>query len=508
MKTSIIFVMMLSVSALTAASEQNNNTIRDIYLIENPSERMIRPNEYFADEYLQINGRRGLVNKSERPEFITGLAFSGGGIRSSAYQLGILSGLYKNKKSLGQIDYISSVSGGSWANGAYWASTLSDDELFGCLDKAATLGVSNAECKAAGLLNNEQPFAELPVNGTKLQSRKRQWKEYIESVYLSECNVNAEEVKVSGIDPRCTRNYRQKPYIIVNATHSVPFNKQGGDESHVPFQFTLDYIGTLADCFQPGECGENKNKGFFVRTLSRDFAWVNKSAFRDDKPQNSLSAALAASSGVASGTALLSYDYELLKDPRMTMLGNYRGTHTTGTRERYSLSDGGKSDNLGLVPLVERGVNLIVISYMGKDANLVQNPWEDLDLSAKQVENLLKCKVEVPDKTADVTTKYIHKTTYSCSGKAGTILHVKASYDNAKKFIAYLENSGLNDLAQYLAVTDIENHKSDPKNRFPQTKTMMQRYDEELVRAYYLFGQWIASNQLSQEIDKYQSQDK
>jgi predicted acylesterase/phospholipase RssA len=48
---------------------------------------------------------------------------SGGGIRSAAFQLGILTGLNASdgmhEKWLSKIDYIASVSGGSWANGEY-----------------------------------------------------------------------------------------------------------------------------------------------------------------------------------------------------------------------------------------------------------------------------------------------------------------------------------------------------------------------------------------------------
>jgi hypothetical protein len=46
---------------------------------------------------------------------------------------------------LNRIAYISSVSGGSWANGAYWASKRSDEELFHCLDNATEHGKENVE---------------------------------------------------------------------------------------------------------------------------------------------------------------------------------------------------------------------------------------------------------------------------------------------------------------------------------------------------------------------------
>src|SRR3954468_12553093 len=51
-----------------------------------------------------------------------GLAFSGGGIRSAAFNLGILQGLEKAKL-LGLVDYLSTVSGGGYA-GSWYLSCL------------------------------------------------------------------------------------------------------------------------------------------------------------------------------------------------------------------------------------------------------------------------------------------------------------------------------------------------------------------------------------------------
>ena len=164
---------------------------------------------------------------------------------------------------------------------------------------------------------------------------------------------------------------------------------------------------------------------------------------------------------------------------------------------------GGKSENLGLVPLIERGVDLIIISYMGKDKDLTTNPWEDLDLAAKQVKNLLGCDVGIPEKDADLANKFIHKTAYVCENHKGTILHVKASYENLKLFVESLNSIGQSDLSNYLTNTDVSNNK-DPKDRFPQTKTLTQKYDEELIRSYYLLGNWIAKEHLSKVIRDHQ----
>lgn len=510
MKKIIVLIICLFVSSICAAKEITGEGLKDFYLMKKPTQRMEDQQTYFAHEYQQINSRRANKDSDLRPDFLTGLALSGGGIRSSAFQLGILSGLYKSNL-LDRIDYISSVSGGSWANGAYWAWASSDDDFFNCLGNAAESEVNG--CEAGIMLNTDQPFAKLPTEGIKLKARKRQWKEYIESIYLPKCNMNAENIKKHGIDSECAKNYRTKPYIIINTSHSVPMKDQKASPKNMPFQFTFDKLGTLSDCHSDNkECAGDKKHGFFVKTLSHDFAWINAALFRADKPENSLSAAMAASSGVVAGPMLLSYEYELLFKPEISLLGNWQGQKIKEIRKEYVLSDGGKSENLGLVPLIERGVDLIIISYMGKDDNLIENPWEDLDTAAEQVKNLLGCIVQKPDQKIDLTSNYIHDTTYDCGKHKGTILHVKASYENSKEFVKYLYSKGqdnkyLTRLHSYLTETDVKNNE-DPKDRFPQTRTMMERYDEELIKSYYLFGRWIAEEHLSKIVREQQSSKK
>ncbi|MBD9355447.1 patatin-like phospholipase family protein [Methylomonas albis] len=497
MKKSIALLVFIFISPICTADEISGDNLPGFYLVNTPNARLNNQQKYFSHEYQKINLRKNENDSEIRPKHLTGLALSGGGIRSSAYQLGILSGLYESKKNLLDIDYISSVSGGSWANGGYWAWASSDEEFFNCLFTAAIN--PKADCDAAVMLNSEQPFAILPAEGAKLKARKRQWKEYIESVYLPNCNVDAEDIKSTGIDSACARNYRTKPYVIINATHSVPTTEQGASEMNMPFQFTLDNIGTISDCHPDMKC----KKGFFVNNISKDFAWVNNALFRKDKPENSLSAAMAASSGVVGAPVLLSYEYELFYQPRISLLGNWRGSNIKEIRKEIVLSDGGKSDNLGLVPLIERGVDLIVISYMGKDNDLNKNPWEDLDIAVKQVKNLLGCDVEKPGLDVDLSKNLIHESKYTCKNHNGKILHVKASYGNAKRFVEYLSSIGQSDLVNYLTVKDVENNKNE-NDRFPQTETMKQKYDDELIRSYYLMGRWVAKEYLSDIIKKTQ----
>ena len=125
---------------------------KDFYRFKDPSERLNRQTEKFGHEYIQIARRRSssmpvsAATPTLRPENIIGLGLSGSGIRSASFQLGLLSGLHGqkqkegNKSLLEKIDYISSVSGGSWANEDYWIWQKSDQELFDCLDRGCKRG--------------------------------------------------------------------------------------------------------------------------------------------------------------------------------------------------------------------------------------------------------------------------------------------------------------------------------------------------------------------------------
>jgi hypothetical protein len=463
-----------------------------------PDQRQKDPDQYFTHEYEQIHYRRNQITQTDRPSQLTGLAFSGGGIRSAAYQLGILSGLHETE-ALKRIDYLSAVSGGSWAAGSYWASTESDDNLFSCLVLTAKSdsGNGNEDCDSSVLLNNEQPFATLPVKGAAIKARKRQWRDYIKSVYLPECNVDAAEIERIGINELCVSNYRKKPYLIINASHSVKTLDQKGSPENVPFHFTMDEIGALTDCHKTERCDHKESKGFFVKNISDDFAWINKSLIKGDKAYNNLAAAMAASSAVVSGTVLLSYHYELAYKPRLSMIGNMKGDRIEEIRERYELSDGGKSDNLGLVPLIERGVENIVISYMGKDNDPVGDPWEDFKIAKEQAEKLFGCKFTMPDADASVKNTVLFESVYECGEHKGKITHVKSTHNNVGGFIEKLKDNGSPELHEYLTNKDSENYPSNKNDLFPQTPTMQQAYDQQLIDSYFLLGRWVAIHYLS-----------
>src|SRR5690606_15347719 len=127
-----------------------------------------------------------------------------------------------------------------------------------------------------------------------------------------------------------------------------------------PFETTPHYSGTLI--------GTGDTKGFFVSLQDKDFTWKHRKwqryfaltkEGRADLPGSRLSLILAHSSGVI-GTRkpfLLEYNFQV----------HYRDSPIENLQPTYHLTDGGKSDNLGLIPLLERSVDTIIVSQMGKE---------------------------------------------------------------------------------------------------------------------------------------------
>lgn len=83
----------------------------------------------YQEEYAYIQERRSTVANGQSngvsatppvattvPPHLTGLAFSGGGIRSATFHLGVLQSLHDMQR-LPKIDYLSTVSGGSYIAG-------------------------------------------------------------------------------------------------------------------------------------------------------------------------------------------------------------------------------------------------------------------------------------------------------------------------------------------------------------------------------------------------------
>jgi Patatin-like phospholipase len=480
---------------------------QDLVVIDKANARSIDPDAYFAKEYSRIHGRRlhyGVADDARpRPSTLIGIALSGGGIRSNAFQMGVLSGLYAERVGernlFGRIDYLSSVSGGSWANAAAWAWPGALGDLFACLDLGASQGKVNAlrqkpECRdALPMLRNTQDVEVVSSPGNQ---RKEEWKLDIETFHLRHgCNVDFD----TPIPDECATNFVTKPYPIFNSTHSATSEHPG--LKGFPFQSTPDQVGTIVDVHSTlpsGQKGGGATLGFFLDLSQSKTKWIQRKWLKGETRDGSeLSLFAAHSSGLLRGlgvpAAFLSYYFSISVD----------GQDFTDTRLRseYKLSDGGKSENTGLLPLVERGVDVLVVSYIVKDST----PFADYEIAEGQVSKLLGCKFGKIDKSVDHP---LTQTSYYVCGNLPDqtqkqVLLVSPWIRNIGPFLANLDRQSQTDtdeakgLAEVLLYLKTEDAKLPESDRFPQTRTLETVYDEQLVRAYYLLGKFAAQMEIA-----------
>ena len=111
---------------MSEAPRRGDHPYIDARLDEHADEDRL-PKEVFAAELADINARR---RRNNRPEYDpgscqpTGVALSGGGIRSASFCLGALQGLESQTKTgIEGIDYLSTVSGGGYVGCALTAAT-------------------------------------------------------------------------------------------------------------------------------------------------------------------------------------------------------------------------------------------------------------------------------------------------------------------------------------------------------------------------------------------------
>lgn len=499
------------------------------YKMDKPNQRVNNRQKYFGHEYRKIKIRRKFNNFKTnflniKPQNIIGLGFSGGGIRSNAFQLGVMAGFNsikdsKNRSMLRRIDYISSVSGGSWANGAYWINRVDDDLFFSCFDEVARGfgGIVKAECARYEPALRYEQFQVITRN---------LWLNAIINDSLM-----GSDLRFSQLNRKEYEYLQTKPYPIFNITHSAYVLENSTDENF-PFEITPDYFGTIVDCGN-GEkyCNQFRSKafelvdnrlykGFFVKQDGKNIK-IWRELFFEKKGLESgdeLSKALHTSSAVVG--KLLSMDFNI----------NYKNKNIKGIRDKYTLSDGGKSDNLGLTALVERGVDLIIISQMSSDPEV---KFDDFKIAKRQVKKLLNRDININNfikKGKKISL--IEKASYSYRGKKeGNILIIKPTLYNVKEFYDYIENlkdeygdykyplimKALNEDKmvkkewldkKYDELKDffsIPTGKKENLTKFPQTPTFQVKYPKHLIYAYYLLGKFIVKNHLKNELETIKS---
>lgn len=379
-----------------------------------------------------------------------GLALSGGGMRANAFHLGILSGLHdtelpesEGKSLLDRVDYLSSVSGGTWAAAAY---LFNDDAC----DKTTIF----RRCSHCGPINDRVSHFLVNRQG---EMHRENWRKEIGHDFVAGADHRYDELPAVA-------SLNRKPYFIINGTHSAMF-RETGSERNFNFQFTPDGLGTVVDCQSRTEkplCGPARKfrwwalnhgtgAGFFINNNGdgdNGFDFLVNDFLQGGQFSRHLHVAdvLAASSAVVSKM----YGFYLKVVPKADHDPAWYKTNRM--RTQYRLSDGGKSDNTGVLALVERGVKLIVASQIAQDIHGLdkddperQGPkFGDLNILAEQVSTLFGITMETAAIERQIAQEnrlfasscYVKECDFA---EAGTILFVKPTYQNIKPFMDWLK---------------------------------------------------------------------
>jgi len=497
MNRCLIFVFLVaSISACTSGRDTTAAIVppANVEFLESTGARSRAPERYFATEWRRIRERRehfGFESSAEgtRPPLIVGVALSGGGIRSNAFQMGILSGLYAerfgNARLLDRVDYVSSVSGGTWANAALWSWPEDPAILFQCLDDAAAGKDATTEsCKLAvrTLRENQKP----EIFSWFGRQRKEHWQDAIREAHVPRCDEHFD-----ALTPECARNLLVKPFLIINSTHT----EKGG---RFPFESTPDGLGTVVDA--------GPYQGFLLRFDRTGAEWERRKFFQAIIPGGErglyngaqLSLAVASSSAVIEGPKVIRASFLPFY---FQVTENGQPTTNPAFRKRYVLADGGQSDNTGIVPLVDRGADIIIASYMGKEG--VETPFGDFIAARQLAKDLFSCTFsDIEDAPRHPRAQ---EGTYSCPAFAASsqraVQHIHPwPGENIAEFKTWLrKRAEASDAgaAESLVYLDTEDVKLPAANQFPQTKTFKVTYDRRLIRAYYLLGKFIAETDIA-----------
>jgi hypothetical protein len=452
---------------------------------------------FFAEEYELIRRRRrargitvdpdGSRGRGSKPGRLVGLGLSGGGIRSNAFQLGLLSGLHFSQ-ALGQVDYLSSVSGGSWAAGNYRAMKFREDYYFPALDKALRDPDSTPENTPLlrALLRSyggpmdgfrkkiaETPRASLLGMLSRLSEDRvlqEVWREMVLRNFLAGRRLSITDL---------TRIHPERPFPIFNGAHDTAMKFEEAAElnqrfsRNFPFEFTPSSMGSVADC--------GNTEGYCTDEHRREYAG-KQGVFWDPRRQKnppSLDRAMAISSSWLPGLFFLeAIKLAWLEWEREGPRGVGRGEKYRST---FRLTDGGHSENLGGLPLLERGVDLLILSDATRDK---EYRFADFELFGQQAERLLGASVALKTKNDfwndDEETVLFGKA--RGGGTTTLVLYVKPK--NTPGFRRFLQLNGYGYVLKFLR---------DDIHSFPHDRTITMSYPSELIRAYYLLGRYIAA---------------
>lgn len=338
-----------------------------------------------------------------------GIALSGGGSRSHALCLGYLRALrdlklHENDK----VQYISAVSGGSWASSLFTYADMNDNELLGEslfdaeLKKTRPIDMNLLDTKPPGALgsvlyefNSVMYVLWLRITGTKASDI---WQKVIAKGILRQFGLenkvmsHSEDHKLEllnkypNLKDKIVVSKKNRPFMIINACLGGPLNHSTGWGNSL--QITSLYTGVP---FYRKENGfMNFYKLTFRNKLKRMFAKGNyllELQNREDQERTRPDERLKIGGGVVESCLFGNSRTENIKKVRYfqlqdaigtssaafsSMLQNYdfldyynpTATYFSPTHQRteeyfekkMTIFDGGLYENTGLLPLLQRGL--------------------------------------------------------------------------------------------------------------------------------------------------------
>ncbi len=570
---------------LTACAQERHFIESPHYLHLNSTSFRADHPEVFRPEYRLINRRLPATlaaTGAERPNTLVGMAFSGGGIRSNAFQLGLMSALIDSDASgwgvpnhapsdtcrhayanslLSRVAYLSTVSGGTWAAAALRAhkcpvclfdnlelvirtegqcDTLADEDVSRCEEAKRVL--NNSYEDAAPYIARSNRVTDL-FNIHSDYTAREAWRKLLLAKHIGAGN----DVPMLQLETG-TDKPPMGPFLIINTTHDAT---RATDPKHnFPFEITGLGMGTIAD--------NGNTQGYSVSPLvdaTGAFVTYDHSAPLWTCPIN-LSHAIAMSGDVFP-SRWGSFKFNLFEwylpfptaGSRRLERSPRELRNSTGAllwmeqRAEYVLTDGGQSENLGALGLMERGVDLLIISDAGYDPTYTFGDYDALKHHARHLlgrgiffatngtftddmeDHLRQGRLDITRNelhdhvhhayenrefkpTSDEAFfrredlaehsslfegRYFPLTDGTPSGALKQVFYLKPSM-NITPFLRHLErHPEYRGVYQYLSLN---------KTSFPYTKTFAISYDQTLIYAYYLYGRYLGQTSIAPILER------
>ena len=349
--------------------------------------RLVDHGQVFAEQ------QTALVHRTDN----TGVCFSGGGTRAQCATVGQLRAL-SQLGLLSELRYISSVSGGSWASSAFlWGSSAHEDSaLLGAhtrpedIDLDELKGVIPADCiLSTATTNLEKAFWQQHKAGTP---GPRLWTEAVGAVYLAPFGLHSADAPAHIVadsarwSATVSRNpgLAGAPTVSPRAPQRLPFHVINGcylgpaaleplvHEAPVSFELTALYGGNPQRVQQHFRSRDGRRQeavmgGGYIEPVALGAPQLES---MDAVTQTAAMAAprrpftLADAVGISSA-AFAGVSSELTKSTRilggLTPQLEQCPIEPGATGERAAMGDGGVLENYGLLTLLRRGVDRVVV---------------------------------------------------------------------------------------------------------------------------------------------------